>query len=471
MSLRLRSLIALGFLVGFYLLGAIVVLGLLAVPWAQIEYEHGPDPIGILCAIAALWVAWAMLPRRGAKDQSDGELDPAEFPALFALVRDLATRTGQRPPEKLYLLPEVNAFTGNETKWFGLRKTPIVGIGLPLLSFLSKGELSSVIAHEFGHHRGGDTRLGPLLYHTRSAIGRALQHLSGSRFLLHLPFMGYGRLFLRITRGIGRAQELAADALAREVVGADDAAMAMEKVERLAPAWDAYWFEEYLPALQAGVAPPLFEGFIEFADREELRPKLAEHMERRRITPPSPYDTHPPLEERLRALGFAEVKPAPLRESLELLGDCERAERAALNLVLRKDAEIRKLPWSQVGQEVWLPAWREEMQEQAEAVKDWRAADLRTILEESERWYGALRRGANVLSRRAQAHWLRGFAVRWLAVSLAEKGYIMSTRPGAPILLLRDDVTVDPEQEITALRDGKITIDAWTTRCASFGLT
>lgn len=471
MSLRLRSLIALGFLVGFYLLGAIVVLGLLAVPWAQMEYERGPNPFGILCAIAALWVGWAMLPRRGDTSPPEGELDPAEFPELFALIKDLATRTGQRPPEKLYLLPEVNAFAGNETRWFGLRRIPIVGIGLPLLSFLSKSELSSVIAHEFGHHRGGDTRLGPLLYHTRSAIGRALLHLSGSRFLLHLPFMGYGRLFLRITRGIGRAQELTADAVAKEVVGADDTATAMEKVERLAPAWDAYWYEEYLPALQAGVAPPLFDGFIEFADRPELRPKLAEHMDRRRVTPPSPYDTHPPLEERLSALGFSEAQPAPLRESLELLGDCEKAERAALNLVLRKDAEVRKLPWSQVGQEVWLPSWREELQEQSETVKEWRAVDLRTILEASDRWYAALRRGPNVLSRRAQAVWLRGFAVRWLAVALADQGFTMSTRPGAPILLHRDTLEVDPEQEVTALRDGKITVEAWVQRCHSFGLT
>lgn len=471
MSLRLRSLIALGLLAGFYLLGALVVLGLAAVPWAQQKYALGLDVWGGLCGIAALWVAWALLPRFQSSTPAEGQLNPDEFPALFELVRGIAVRTGQRPPEKLFLLPDVNAFAGTESRLFGLRRVPIVGIGLPLLSFLSREELTSVIAHEFGHHRGGDTRLGPLLYHTRSAIGRAVQHLDGSRFLLHLPFVSYGKLFLRITRGIGRAQELAADRLAREIVGAEPCATAVEKVERLAPAWDAYWYGEYVPALSRGVAPPLFDGFIEFVDRPELRPKLSELLERQRKVPPSPYDTHPPLDERLRAFGFTAPPEAPLRESLELLGDCDKAEQAALRLVLVAGAEVRRLSWQKVGEEVWLRDWQEEVQQYGGTLLTWRASELPAILNDADRWYHTLRRGPNLLSRRAQAQWLRGFIGRWLGVALNQQGFDLVARPGAPLVLRRGDLDLDLDKLIAHLADGQTAAGAWRERCTEWGLS
>jgi hypothetical protein len=46
----------------------------------------------------------------------------------------------------------------------------------------------------------------------------------------------------------------------------------------------------------------------------------------------------------------------------------------------------------------------------------------------------------------------------------------MSTRPGAPILLYRDALEIDPDREITELRDGKITSEEWAARCAKWGL-
>lgn len=51
-------------------------------------------------------------------------------------------------------------------------------VGIPLLHLLSERGFRGVIAHELGHYRGGDTRLGPWIYRTREAIGRTIAQLS-----------------------------------------------------------------------------------------------------------------------------------------------------------------------------------------------------------------------------------------------------------------------------------------------------
>jgi Zn-dependent protease with chaperone function len=51
-------------------------------------------------------------------------------------------------------------------------------IGLPLLHLLSERGFRGVLAHEFGHYAGGDTRLGPWIWRTRETIGRTIDKLT-----------------------------------------------------------------------------------------------------------------------------------------------------------------------------------------------------------------------------------------------------------------------------------------------------
>jgi Zn-dependent protease with chaperone function len=62
--------------------------------------------------------------------------------------------------------------------------------------------------------------LAPWIYKTREAIIRTVRQLSGNSSVLHLPFVWYGQVFLRVTQAISRRQEFAADALAARTVGA-----------------------------------------------------------------------------------------------------------------------------------------------------------------------------------------------------------------------------------------------------------
>src|SRR5262245_41315408 len=94
---------------------------------------------------------------------------------------------------------------------FGSRR--VMGLGLSLLQVLSVSQLRAVVAHEFGHFHGGDTKLGPWIYKTRAAIGRTIEGLAECSSLLQKPFLWYGKAFLRMTHAVSRRQEFTADAL------------------------------------------------------------------------------------------------------------------------------------------------------------------------------------------------------------------------------------------------------------------
>src|SRR5215472_7321018 len=95
----------------------------------------------------------------------------------------------------------------------------VMALGLPLIQVVTVSELEAVVAHEFGHYAGGDARQA-WVYRTREKIGRTLTTLRSGWRLLRMPFVLYGRLFIRVTQALSRRQEYAADQLAARLVGA-----------------------------------------------------------------------------------------------------------------------------------------------------------------------------------------------------------------------------------------------------------
>jgi hypothetical protein len=101
-----------------------------------------------------------------------------------------------------------------------------LGLGLPLLQFVSERGLRGIVAHELGHYAGGDTRLGPWIYRTRATIGRTLHHLTsgahrsrrGSR-RSSAPRRSSGRAPTGSTRSCARARPTASTRTPRSRIG------------------------------------------------------------------------------------------------------------------------------------------------------------------------------------------------------------------------------------------------------------
>ncbi|MCC6407947.1 MAG: M48 family metallopeptidase, partial [Planctomycetes bacterium] len=211
-SLATRAALAVLLLVGFYVF-ALALAALLV--WWPFSGLTAPMQLAVPSILGAAIILWSLVPRIDRFEPPGKLLTASEHPRLFAELAAVASRTGQAMPSEVYLVNDVNAFVAQRGGVMGFGSRRVMGIGLPLLHGLTVAELRAVVAHEFGHFDGGDTRLGPWIHKTRSAIGRTMTNLErGDHAILRKPFELYAGFFLRVTKGISREQELAADRLA-----------------------------------------------------------------------------------------------------------------------------------------------------------------------------------------------------------------------------------------------------------------
>src|SRR5216684_3771859 len=119
-------------------------------------------------------------------------------------------------------------------------------------------------------------------------------------------------MFLRVSAHISREQERAADRRAADAFGAGAMAGALLKTYRLAPLWDVYFEAEVVPLLQRGIRVPLLEGFRRFLAEPDRRYEVTRRIHEALHRAPSPWDSHPSLEQRMENMGCGKTSPAAL---------------------------------------------------------------------------------------------------------------------------------------------------------------
>ena len=217
-SLVGRAVAALLLTIAFYGLAVIIAVTVLAIPVLGLIYARRVSiELTILCVMAAIAIIAAIRPRFERFAPPGIPLKDQDHPRLFEVIRQVAGQAAQSLPVDVYLVPEVNAFVSERGGFLGFGGRRIMGVGLPLLHALNCSQFVGVLAHEFGHFRGSDTKLGRWVFRTHSAMIRTLMNLQGS--VIQKPFVWYAKLFLHITRAISRQQEYAADAFAVRIGG------------------------------------------------------------------------------------------------------------------------------------------------------------------------------------------------------------------------------------------------------------
>ncbi|MEV7009882.1 M48 family metallopeptidase [Streptosporangium sp. NPDC051022] len=362
----LRALLALGLLVGLYLLCLVLVvvdLGLVVlIVWDSISLGRPLSGGVVMMAMTLIPTFWVL---RGLFSSDTGAgpdphvvpVSPEQVPDLWATVRELAGEVGTRPPSAILLTGEVNAQVAEETRLLGLvGGTRRLYVGLPLLAGLSAGELRAVLCHELGHYAHAHTRLGAVTYRGHLALRATLDRLERSRrpvpgvrgprqsnvpvSWIWWPFLGYARLYFWLSSAVNRRQELQADAAAARGVGAEVTAEALRRSTVVLPvAWGEFRVRHLDPMRAGGRVPD--DALAAFA-AVLAAPGYRDRLEELRRFPPSPppfrYDSHPSLDRRLRALGVpgtadgpAEGRdPVPAAETLARPGPDPGAVRRCL---------------------------------------------------------------------------------------------------------------------------------------------
>lgn len=474
-SLAGRTALAVALTIGFYTLALAIAVALVGLPILSVATD-GPFNLwlAIFMVVSGLTILKAIFPRRHRFVPPGPEIGERDQPELVAEVRKVSDELGEPLPDGMFIAHDVNAAVTEERRLLGESKRFLI-MGLPLLDILSPAELRAVIAHEYGHYVGGDTRVGQWIWRTRAAIGRTLEELhdedSWGRRLIQLPFELYGKMFLRITAAVSRREEFAADRLAARVAGSDVQASALRRIHVAAPAFDAYFADEVVPLLQAGRRPPLAAGFSRFMTAEGVQEATRRHAESLREETTNAYDSHPSLPERLRALGFDSIDgdsaPAPEPAST-LLHDRDAIERRVLETLFGAEAvaELKPIDWEQVGSEVIRGNYERLVTDFGGVFEGLTIGRAPEALADLENTAHRLRRPHDDMPMDAA----RGLAVATPAaatiLALVARGWKLEALPGEPAIAARGGETRHPFADAEALADGKLDAEAWRERYA-----
>ncbi|MGB8475870.1 MAG: M48 family metallopeptidase [Candidatus Acidiferrum sp.] len=437
--------------------------------------------------VVAATLLFSLLPQPDRFKAPGLLLEATSHPRLFAELKAIATALDEPFPRQVYLVGQVNAFVADRGGIMGFGSRRVMGIGLPLLSSLTISEIRAVLAHEFAHYYSGDTKLGPWVCKTQCALIRIFQNVGSvgraARFAV-LQLMNlvatfilkwYFIFFMRVVNFVSRRQEYCADELACLVAGAEPLIQGLRKIHSAALAWAPYWNSEVVPVLNQGCKPGIADGFSRFLAAPQIEVQVNEGIEKEIAEGRTePYDTHPPLRDRIAAIKKLNAEPIENNKELaiSLLDQLEMTELQLLGLAnpkLVKNA-LRHVGWDEIGRTVTIPAWKALVREFSPLVEGVTARAIPNIVKKLPQIVLTLYDPSGLLltvqERVEKAGQVIGMA---LGLTLLENGWELEAWPGS-FYLHRGEERINVSSLMTELVSGQISAEAWAARCDELGI-
>lgn len=284
-------------------LGGAIVLGFLYI-------GHVPIKLLFLVVVLVGGTVFAVLKSFFARpnDAPPGEpLDLDEAPLLRQTLDEVAAKVGTRPVDEVYL--EVGADIAVFERGGLLAKLRGQGqrcllLGVAVLEGMDMQAFKAILAHEYGHFSNEDTAGGNFALAVRRSIVHSAQGLAelGAAAWYNPAWLflnGFHKLFLRISQGASRLQEVLADRWAARSYGASS----FERGLRHAIAVDLQFERHANAALQEvfeskGLLPNIYRYTTAepAITASELEAKVEEAVD----AEPSPYASHPRPADRFR---------------------------------------------------------------------------------------------------------------------------------------------------------------------------
>jgi len=342
---RLRAWLAVSVLVGFFV--TIVAAIVLPVVYAR---DLGALWGRLLLTLdfffaATVALAFVRVAKMGRDEPVGLELTPERAPWLWQAVRELAAGVGTRAPDRLFVVPEVNASVSERARLLGLLGGPrTLTIGLPLLQVFTVAQLRAVLGHEMGHYSHNHTRLGPVVYRGVVAMHSVIYHV-GPKSIVGRLMNAYATVYLLFAASVRRRQEIEADHAAARLAGATALSAALRELPGLDALWQIYLDRYVGPRWWAGAAPDRVAGA--FPALVAARPAVRFDAP---LPPeaPSRWDSHPSIADRIAHLSTLTFPPvaADDRPASVLLPNLETVADG-LDDVLFRRAGHTLLPWTE----------------------------------------------------------------------------------------------------------------------------
>lgn len=321
------------------LIGGAVVYGMLAVGYVSFKLIV----IVVVVVAASLWAmakgVWAVFRRR--KEEDPGlPLDVTSHAKLGAVLAEVSGKVGTRNVDRVFLTPgtAMAVFERGSTlaTWRGRGERCLV-VGGALFSGFSVHSFKAVLAHEFGHFKNEDTAGGAFSLAARRSLQEMIVALArggaAGRYNPAWLFVeGYYKVFLRISHGASRLQEVLADRWAVVAYGSRSFADGLRHVIVSDLRFNARVSHAVKSAAEANTPlVNLYRLVDEVPGAVEIEAAIEAALDRA----PGPYDSHPSPKDRLEAANAMGVAPEAEDDDGEadvwtLFEDREALERALM---------------------------------------------------------------------------------------------------------------------------------------------
>lgn len=466
-----RAVLAVLLTIGFYTLAIVVTIALLAVPYLEWTGLHRINlRITLFCLAGAAIILYSIVPRIEHYRAPGPLATPRTHPRLFGELTAIARAVGQPLPAEVYLVQDINAGVRERAGIMGLGGRRVMELGVPLMRILRISEFRAVLAHEFGHYRGGHTQLAPWIYKTREAIVRTVAHLSGHSAIVMWPFFQYARMFLTITQDISRQQEFEADALAAHTAGARACIAGLRGVHGASVAY-AHYRRENTPVYANWLgAPPPDDDFMRFMRLPRVSDTIRKALEEELASPHTdPYDSHPPLAARIAALEKLapgnDTSHEPLAVSLlDPIAGSEAVPAAGVAATPLPGA----LPWEDAGAGGEQFRWDDDVRRNFHVLRGWTIGSLPDLVPSVAKVGGRL--GTRWVANETVARAGRDLLAGALGLALLRAGWAIEPSPTGAAMVRKGGALIDPGLEIDRLADGSTDAAAWRAKWAALGV-
>lgn len=264
-----------------------------------------------------------VLRRSSRKDPLAFEFPDEWQEPLLALIDEVSVKGDLPEPDRIHIHAADVAHVYEDR-----RGRYVLAIGGLAIAALPQRSLAGVIAHELGHFAGGDTALSRLASHWHRVMGVLDYHLRVSPFHRLNPvtwvIRGYHFLYELAWSASSRVDEYAADRHTVELIGPEQTAATLVLIDVL---HNMPWANLQAVAEQFVVANERPKDLFAEQVRRVKGATFGEWDEAMRKSlkcKTGPFDSHPCLRERLKAVGV------PPKEALRLAMDLSGAPSTEL---------------------------------------------------------------------------------------------------------------------------------------------
>lgn len=293
---------------GFYYISVpLVMLIVLAIGgglvFAMLAVGHIPLQLLFIVVVLTGTTVFSMVRSLFAmrRDAAPGEtLDLGTQPRFRDLLDRVAARIGTRAVDNVYLTPGTDIAVmerGGMLRQLRGRAERCLILGVGVLEGMTVGQLKAILGHEYGHFSNRDTAGGGLALAVRRSIytmATRLAHGGAAGWFNPAWWFvrGYHALFLRISQGASRLQEVLADRWAVFAYGSRPLAEGLTHVITTSVRFEAHANAAVNEALRSQ-APLLNLYCFKTTPNTETDAEIGKEIESSMKREPSAYDSHP----------------------------------------------------------------------------------------------------------------------------------------------------------------------------------